>query len=112
MGGGCCAGAMLRYCARMFDNLAHDVIRFGLEDLTPTKRLCRSTRRGDMHELYEPLSDPLIRRYLSLIGPSLSPLQTSWTKFLPDRVRGVQRNTRPSSRTFPHPCSYPPTRCG
>lgn len=71
----------------VFDNLAHDVVRFGMEGLEPYQAVVSIDDTGDMHELFEPLSDPLIKEYLSIIGPSLTPLGGSWTRYLPDRLR-------------------------
>ncbi len=73
----------------VLDNLAHDVVRFALEDLTPYQGVVSIDETGDMHELYEPLSDPLIQRYLQIIGRDLSPLQSSYLRLLPDRLRSV-----------------------
>lgn len=72
----------------VWDNLAHDVVRFAMDDGTPYQAVVSIDDTGDMHELWEPLSDPLIQRYLDLIGvSSLSPLSTSALRFLPDWLR-------------------------
>lgn len=73
----------------VFDNLAHDVVRFSTKDLTPYQAVVSIDDTGDMHELWEPLSDALIQQYLSIIGSSLSPLSASSgvLRLLPDRLR-------------------------
>ncbi|SPC65497.1 uncharacterized protein UHOD_00655 [Ustilago sp. UG-2017b] len=76
----------------VFDNLAHDVVRFGTEDMRPYQAVVSIDDTGDMHELFEPLQDLLIKRYLNIIGAGTLPyasLGNSWTRFVPDGVRSV-----------------------
>lgn len=91
----------------VFDNLAHDVVRFSTEDLTPYQAVVSIDDTGDMHELFEPLSDPLIKRYLSIIGPSLAPLNSSPLRFLPDRLRKVLARHAPFFPNLTEPIFVP-----
>lgn len=104
----------------VFDNLAHDVVRFGTEDLKPYQAVVSIDDTGDMHELWEPLSDPIIQRYLSIIGPSLSPFSpkssnsnskrsasSSLLRFLPDRVREVLARHAPFFPNLTEPIFVP-----
>lgn len=50
----------------VLDNLSHDVVRYTLEDETPLQCLVEIDERGDFSEIYEPVSDPLIRRFLDI----------------------------------------------
>lgn len=50
----------------VLDNLSHDVVRYTLEDETPLQCLVEIDDRGDFTEIYEPVSDPLIRRFLDI----------------------------------------------
>lgn len=48
------------------DNFAHDVIRYTTLDHEPLQCLVSIDSSGDFTELYEPVTDPLIARYLEL----------------------------------------------
>lgn len=50
----------------VLDNLSHDVVRYTLEDETPLQCLVEIDERGDFSEVYEPVSDPLIQRFLNI----------------------------------------------
>ncbi|SPO20087.1 uncharacterized protein UTRI_00482_B [Ustilago trichophora] len=91
----------------VFDNLAHDVVRFSTEDLTPYQAVVSIDDTGDMHELFEPLSDPLIKRYFSIIGPSLGPLNSSPLRFLPDKFRKVLAKHAPLFPNLTEPIFVP-----
>ncbi|WVQ97160.1 hypothetical protein IAU59_004270 [Kwoniella sp. CBS 9459] len=59
----------------VFDNFAHDMIRYDLSSLTPFQAVVAIDGSGDFSLLYEPITDPLIRRVLAyrrLIPPSPS----------------------------------------
>lgn len=94
----------------VFDNLAHDVVRFGTEDMRPYQAVVSIDDTGDMHELFEPLQDPLIRRYLDIIGARTLPyasLGSSWTRFLPDGVRSVVAKHAPFFPNLTDPVFIP-----
>jgi len=62
------------------DNFAHDVVRYSTETHQPFQCHVSVDSTGDYTELYEPVTDPLITRYLSLRArtptprsPALSP---------------------------------------
>ncbi|KAJ9117586.1 hypothetical protein QFC22_004436 [Naganishia vaughanmartiniae] len=48
----------------VFDNFAHDMIRYNLETLEPMQAVVTIDATGDFSLLYEPVTDPVIRRYL------------------------------------------------
>ncbi|KAJ9110240.1 hypothetical protein QFC19_001643 [Naganishia cerealis] len=48
----------------VFDNFAHDMIRYNLETLEPMQAVVTIDNTGDFSLLYEPVTDPVIRRYL------------------------------------------------
>lgn len=50
----------------VFDNLAHDMIRYSHDDLTPLQGYVTIDSAGDFALLYQNVSDPLISRYLAL----------------------------------------------
>lgn len=50
----------------VLDNLSHDVVRYTMEDETPLQCLVEIDNRGDFTEVYEPVSDPLIKRFLDI----------------------------------------------
>lgn len=94
----------------VFDNLAHDVVRFGTEDMKPYQAVVSIDDTGDMHELFEPLQDPLIRRYLDIIGSRTLPyasLGNSWTRFLPDGIRSVVAKHAPFFPNLTDPVFIP-----
>ncbi|KAF8323529.1 S-adenosyl-L-methionine-dependent methyltransferase [Cantharellus anzutake] len=63
----------------VIDNFAHDMIRYHLSTLEPYQALIVTTEDGDYEEVYEPLSDPLLQKYLTLRTKAghVSPLQSS-----------------------------------
>nr|CDI51346.1 conserved hypothetical protein [Melanopsichium pennsylvanicum 4] len=95
----------------VFDNLAHDVVRFGMEDLKPYQAVISIDDTGDMHELWQPLSDPYIQKYLSIIGPNLSAHSSSSSSsllsFLPDGVRGALARHAPFFPNLTEPIFVP-----
>lgn len=57
----------------VFDNLAHDMIRYDMATLEPMQAFVAIDAHGDYSLLYEPLNDPLLRRVLAyrrLLPPS------------------------------------------
>ncbi|WWD18024.1 hypothetical protein CI109_102471 [Kwoniella shandongensis] len=59
----------------VFDNFAHDMIRYDIATLTPMQAVVGIDASGDFSLLYEPITDPLIRRLLAyrrLLPPSPS----------------------------------------
>lgn len=56
----------MRYGNVLQDNFAHDVIRYSTLDHEPYQCVVSVDSTGDYTELYEPVSDPLIARYLQL----------------------------------------------
>ncbi|GAA6022723.1 hypothetical protein JCM10207_008078 [Rhodosporidiobolus poonsookiae] len=50
----------------VLDNLSHDVIRYTTDTHTPLQCTVAVDSSGDYTELFSPVSDPLLRRYLSL----------------------------------------------
>ncbi|WWC86121.1 uncharacterized protein L201_000992 [Kwoniella dendrophila CBS 6074] len=63
----------------VFDNFAHDMIRYDISTLTPFQAVVTIDSSGDFSLLYEPINDSLIRRVLAykrLLPPSESTLPT------------------------------------
>ncbi|KAJ9476743.1 Protein arginine methyltransferase NDUFAF7-like protein, mitochondrial [Pseudozyma hubeiensis] len=85
----------------VFDNLAHDVVRYSTRDFTPYQAVVSIDDTGDMHELWEPLSDPLIKQYLSIISPSLSPTSTT-SPFLRSLPPTLQRAIATHTPFYPN----------
>lgn len=52
----------------VLDNLTHDVVRYSTRDFQPYQGSVAIDETGDMHELWEPVNDPLILRYLDLLA--------------------------------------------
>lgn len=83
----------------VLDNLSHDVVRYSTSDSTPYQCYISIDSTGDMHELYTPVTDPLIRQYLSLYhqlrpqeqAPALPKTLTS----LPSPLRRLVANQLP-----------------
>lgn len=46
------------------DNFAHDVVRYDLNSLKAYQGITVTSPQGDYEEVYEPLTDPLIMRYM------------------------------------------------
>lgn len=69
----------------VLDNLAHDVVRYSTDNLQPYQGLVSIDHTGDFAELWEPVQDPLIKRYLKLLSnvrpsvlPPGAPVYLSW----------------------------------
>lgn len=75
----------------VLDNLAHDVVRYSNADFTPYQDMVCIDHTGDIHELWEPVQDPLIERYLSLLNAvnhtRIPPGAASYLSWLPEPVR-------------------------
>lgn len=57
----------------VFDNLAHDMVRYDMATLEPMQALVAIDAQGDYSLVYEPLADPLLRRvmaYRRLLPPT------------------------------------------
>lgn len=52
----------------VLDNLTHDVVRYSTDDLQPYQGVVSIDHTGDFVELWEPVQDPLIQRYLQLLS--------------------------------------------
>lgn len=50
----------------VFDNFAHDSLRYDLKTEEPLEGLVLIDEEGDFYELYAPVSDPTIKRFLRL----------------------------------------------
>ncbi|CAE6472059.1 hypothetical protein ACGC1H_003838 [Rhizoctonia solani] len=67
----------------VIDNFAHDIIRYDFETLNPLQAIVAVNQLGDFFELYEPVHDPLISRFLNLrsrirhTSPALAPSLTN-----------------------------------
>ncbi|KAJ3017783.1 UNVERIFIED_CONTAM: hypothetical protein HDU68_011488, partial [Siphonaria sp. JEL0065] len=55
----------------VIDNFSHDVVRYTQDTATPVQGIVLVDEDGDYQEAFEPLSDPLIKKYLEL--------RQSWT---------------------------------
>lgn len=52
----------------VFDNLAHDAVRYDAVTLEPYQGIVSIDEEGDFEELWEPVQDPTIKRYLRLLA--------------------------------------------
>jgi hypothetical protein len=50
----------------VLDNLPHDVVRYTVNDNKPLQCLIEVDERGDFTEVYEPVTDPLIKKFLKI----------------------------------------------
>ncbi|KAM0786527.1 hypothetical protein ACM66B_001984 [Microbotryomycetes sp. NB124-2] len=57
----------------VLDNFAHDIVRYTTMDHEPYQCVVSVDSTGDYTELYEPVSDPLIKRYLDLRAKAPTP---------------------------------------
>ena len=96
----------------VLDNLPHDVVRYSTEDLQPYQGLVSIDHTGDFTELWEPVQDPLIRRYLNLFRsvrhPLLPPGAPFYLGWIPRWMRRMLHTYTPfyPNLTQPH---YIPT---
>ncbi|KAJ2726152.1 hypothetical protein GGI07_000791 [Coemansia sp. Benny D115] len=69
----------------VIDNFAHDVVRYDYETGVPLQTIVRVYDDGEMEELYEPITDTLVKDYLaarSAIGFQSPALPPSWKRKL------------------------------
>ncbi|CAE6448030.1 unnamed protein product [Rhizoctonia solani] len=65
------------------DNFAHDIVRYDYDTLSPLQAIVAINQLGDFFELYEPVHDSLISRFLNLrsrirhTSPALAPSFTN-----------------------------------
>lgn len=96
----------------VLDNLSHDVIRYSTSTLQPYQSYVSIDSTGDMHELFAPITDPLIAEYLSLyskLRPNQpAPSSSSYLSYIPKFLRAPLANNFPlyPNLTPPH---YIPT---
>ena len=92
----------------VLDNLAHDVVRYSTDDLQPYQGLVSIDRTGDFVELWEPVQDPLIQRYLNLFHsvrrPLLPPGAPFYLSWIPSSLRHTLHESAPfyPNLTQPH----------
>ncbi|SHO75816.1 Similar to S.cerevisiae protein YKL162C (Putative protein of unknown function) [Malassezia sympodialis ATCC 42132] len=91
----------------VLDNLTHDVVRYSTDDLQPYQGLVSIDHTGDFIELWEPVQDPLIQRYLKLLStvrPTVLPpgapfylgwIPRSWRHMLHKKVPFYPNLTEP-----------------
>jgi len=96
----------------VLDNLTHDVVRYATDTMQPYEAIVSIDETGDMHELWEPVKDEKIRRYLQLLKeqnlsklPATAPTYLSW---IPQSIRSILTRHFPfyPNLTVPH---YLPT---
>lgn len=85
----------------VLDNLSHDAVRYSTSTLQAYQTLVSVDATGDMHELFVPVEDPLIARYLSTLR-TLRPQTTqrppgvpSVLPYLPHSLRRAVANHFP-----------------
>ncbi|KAL9934135.1 hypothetical protein V8E36_007217 [Tilletia maclaganii] len=74
----------------VLDNLAHDVIRYSTDSLEPYQAVVSIDQTNDMHELWEPVRDPVIGRYLDLleeVRPGQGPPPATHLRLFPASLR-------------------------
>ncbi|WFD17897.1 hypothetical protein MCAP1_000106 [Malassezia caprae] len=91
----------------VLDNLTHDVVRYSTDDLQPYQGVVSIDHTGDFSELWEPVQDPLIQRYLKLLStvrPTVLPpgapfylgwIPRSWRHMLHKKVPFYPNLTEP-----------------
>lgn len=98
----------------VFDNLTHDVIRYATDTLLPYQAIVSIDATGDMHELWEPVQDKTIQRYLNIQRgnrPSSSfipPTTPGWMRMTPNFLRGMLARNIPFYPNLTEP-EYIPT---
>ncbi|KAK0526069.1 hypothetical protein OC842_005300 [Tilletia horrida] len=95
----------------VLDNLSHDVVRYSTSTLEPYQAVVSIDETNDMHELWEPVTDPLVARYLDLleeVRPGQAPPPASHLRYIPAPLRGLLTEYMPlyPNLTPPH---YIPT---
>ncbi|GBB94872.1 hypothetical protein RclHR1_02430013 [Rhizophagus clarus] len=88
----------------VLDNFAHDVIRYNFSNEKPVQGIVVSNERGEYQEIYEPVNDPLIMRYLSLRNKTMYK-----TPALQKRILRLLRNKLPLAPNLTQP-EFIPTK--
>lgn len=92
----------------VLDNLPHDVVRYSTDDLKPYQGIISIDKTGDFAELWEPVQDPLIQRYLNLFAsvrrPLLPPGAPFYLSWIPQWLRHTMHKEAPfyPNLTQPH----------
>ncbi|KAE8233185.1 hypothetical protein CF326_g1782 [Tilletia indica] len=91
----------------VLDNLAHDVIRYSTSTLEPYQAVVSIDETNEMHELWQPVTDPLVARYLDLleeVRPGQGPPSASHLRYLPGPLRKLMTEYMPlyPNLTPPH----------
>ncbi|KAJ3195513.1 hypothetical protein HDU83_003815 [Entophlyctis luteolus] len=86
----------------VIDNFSHDLVRYTQAEGTPVQGVVMIDQDGDYEEMYEPLSDPLIERYLKLRA-DWSGREITRPKFLAHPVLRSIRSMLPFSRNLSDP---------
>ncbi|CAD6886324.1 unnamed protein product [Tilletia caries] len=91
----------------VLDNLAHDVIRYSTSTLEPYQAVVSIDETNEMHELWQPVADPLIARYLDLledVRPGQGPPSASHLRYIPAPLRKLMTEYMPfyPNLTPPH----------
>jgi hypothetical protein len=86
----------------VLDNLAHDIVRYTTDTLTPVQSIIAVDSTGDFHERFTPITDPLISRFLRM---RLKPRPFSSAPFLQKLLTYV-----PFSPNLTKP-QFIPTKC-
>lgn len=80
----------------VLDNLSRDVVRYRKDDLTPLQGVVTVDAEGDFAEIFEPISDPLLQRFMtarSSLGPSFQrPAVISALEAWSPRWRAIKGN--------------------
>ncbi|KAK0557320.1 hypothetical protein OC846_000539 [Tilletia horrida] len=74
----------------VLDNLTHDVLRYSTATLEPYQAVVSIDKDNDMLELWEPVKDPLIARYLDLleeVRPGETAPSAPHLRYLPAPIR-------------------------
>ncbi|CAI2169237.1 19488_t:CDS:2 [Funneliformis geosporum] len=88
----------------VLDNFAHDVIRYEFLTEKPVQGVVVTNEKGEYEEIYEPVNDPLIMRYLSLRNKT-----TYKTPALQRRLYRKMRNKLPLAPNLTQP-EFIPTK--
>ncbi|KAI0865041.1 S-adenosyl-L-methionine-dependent methyltransferase [Xylaria cubensis] len=92
----------------VFDNFAHDIVRYDLETEEPLQGTVLIDETGDFFEFYEPVLDPVAARYMRVRHAATGgryPAPYSSSRIL----RSLKRNFLPLSANLSEP-EYIPTR--
>lgn len=90
----------------VLDNFAHDVVRYTVDEHVPMQCFVAGDHRGDLVDYYEPVSDPLIKRYLRLLAQCQSPSHLSSLLSRSPALRYI-RSTLPFAPNLTQPVFIP-----